>query len=109
MKCKYLAIYLLITPLVAWGNSISLDIRGQVEVSESCLEGKTMVWLSAVHEQDEHLLYHVSVPNRGSYSFSVRPGDYILRATTAKNCEWEQNLNVVENYFQKIVIKEKQR
>jgi hypothetical protein len=62
-------------------------IHGSVELTENC-QDKAMIWLShKTKSLGEELLLHTLVPNKGSFAFSVLPGQYQILASTAQGCD----------------------
>lgn len=55
-----------------------------------------MVWLSLDKEpyKERLLLMHTEVPVGGSFQFYLKPGDYQLRASDEKGCEFLQKIKV---------------
>lgn len=87
--------------------SASVEIKGLLSIEPACLDGAAMVWLSIEHDQADHLLYHVSVPHKGSFAFSVKPGEYLMRVSSAKNCEWSEKIVVSDSVVKEIILVEK--
>lgn len=55
-----------------------------------------MVWLSLDKDtyKERLLLMHTEVPVGGTFQFYLKPGDYQLRASDAKGCEFFQRIKV---------------
>lgn len=73
----------------------SSTISGKVELPHGC-GTKAMVWLSLDKEnyKERLLLMHTEVPHKGSFAFYVKPGDYQVRASDPKGCEFFQRVSV---------------
>lgn len=82
-----------------------LRLSGTLQIDQSCLDGKAVVWLSRDHQQMDELLYHVNVPDAGSFAFSVLPGEYTLRVSSAKGCEWEEQVIVQKDLKRDIQLR----
>jgi hypothetical protein len=91
---------ILLLSALLWGQLSYADtgVKGLVFSPSDCA-GKVMVWLALDKEdyKERLLLMHTEVPVGGSFQFYLRPGDYQLRASDAKGCE----------YLQKITVKDK--
>lgn len=106
MKTLLLSIFLLYQFQGSYASE-TFEIRGKLSIESSCKDGAAMVWLSMEHDQADHLLYHVSVPDQGSFAFSVRPGKYLLRVSSAKNCEWSKKIAISDSMFEEIHLLER--
>lgn len=73
-------------------------VTGKVESVPGCSK-KVMVWLSLDKEeyQKRLLLMHTEVPVGGKFQFYLRPGEYQLRATDDKGCEFFQRVKIGRN------------
>ena len=92
MKALRITLFFLMTPAFAAG------IRGRVSSDDACRSGKIMVWLSK-NEKDfskKELLLHTQVPERGTFEFSVIPGDYLVVASNDKGCAIEQPVRIAD-------------
>jgi hypothetical protein len=91
MKALVLVLFLLsFSALGATG------IKGVVSSPEGC-SSPVMVWVSLDKEdyKERLLLMHTEVPVGGSFQFYLKPGNYQLRASDQKGCE----------YFKRILVK----
>lgn len=70
-------------------------VRGKVSSVENC-SSKVMVWLSLDKENynERLLLMHTEVPVKGSFQFYLKPGNYQLRATDEKGCEFLKKIKI---------------
>ena len=91
---KAALVLLILFSLSAWPAS---GVKGNVISPQGC-STPVMVWVAL--DKDEYkerlLLMHTEVPVGGSFQFYLRPGDYQVRASDEKGCE----------FFQKIKIKD---
>jgi hypothetical protein len=73
----------------------SSGVKGKVESSKECSD-KVMVWLSLdkANYQDRLLLMHTEVPKGGSFKFYTKPGNYQLRASDEKGCEFLEKIHI---------------
>ena len=64
-----------------------------------------MVWVSLDKDQykERLLLMHTEVPVGGSFQFYLKPGDYQVRASDQKGCEFFKQVKVIKQ-FNKIQI-----
>jgi hypothetical protein len=71
-------------------------IKGVVSSPDGC-SSPVMVWVSLDKEdyKERLLLMHTEVPVGGSFQFYLKPGNYQLRASDQKGCE----------YFKRILVK----
>ncbi len=71
------------------------SISGKVSLPEGCAK-KAMVWLSLDKEnyQERLLLLHTEVPQSGTFRFYVKSGNYQIRASDEKGCEFLQKVQV---------------
>ena len=70
-----------------------------------------MVWLSTTGpDAKEILLSHIQVPLNGSFKFYVRPGNYLVRATSSSSCIAEHIVAAEKdkNVDLKLVLKDKE-
>lgn len=76
----------------AWSAS---GVKGTVSSPKDC-GPKVMVWLSLDKEdyKERLLLMHTEVPVGGSYQFYLKPGDYQVRASDEKGCEFFSRVKV---------------
>lgn len=84
-------------------------IQGEVHSIEECLTDKTMVWLSPNTTQFKKkiLLMHTMVPEKGSFEFYVKPGEYLVAGSNEKGCFFEQVVKIDQLDQQiKIVLQE---
>ena len=90
MKALGITLFLLTTPALAVG------IKGRVSSDEACRSGKIMVWLSQNEKEfkKKELLLHTQVPERGTFEFYVKPGDYLVVASNEKGCAVEQPVRI---------------
>ena len=87
----------------------ALVIQGEVQSREECLTDKTMVWLAPNTTQFKKkiLLMHTMVPDKGSFEFYVKPGEYLVAGSNEKGCFFEQVVKIQEQDQQiKIVLQE---
>lgn len=70
-------------------------VKGTVASTKGC-SSPVMVWLSLDKEayKERLLLMHTEVPVGGSFQFYLKPGDYQLRASDEKGCEFLQKIKV---------------
>lgn len=73
----------------------SVGVKGTVASPKEC-GPKVMVWLSLDKEnyKERLLLMHTEVPVGGSYQFFLKPGDYQVRASDEKGCEFFKRIKV---------------
>jgi hypothetical protein len=90
MKILFLLFSLLTLSAVA-----ATGVRGKVASPKDCSEA-VMVWLSLDKEEykERLLLMHTEVPVGGKFQFYLKPGDYQLRASDEKGCEFFQRISV---------------
>lgn len=87
-------------------------IQGEVQSIAECLTDKTMVWLAPNTTQFKKkiLLMHTMVPEKGSFEFYVKPGEYLVAGSNEKGCFFEQVVNIEEQDQQiKIVLQEQKK
>lgn len=92
MKSLFLLLLLLSSfPLFADATGV----KGTVSSAKGC-SSPVMVWLSLDKEvyKERLLLMHTEVPVGGSFQFYLKPGDYQLRASDEKGCEFLQKIKV---------------
>ena len=91
MKSLYLLVLLSSFPVVADATGV----KGTVASTKGC-SSPVMVWLSLDKEayKERLLLMHTEVPVGGSFQFYLKPGDYQLRASDEKGCEFLQKIKV---------------
>jgi hypothetical protein len=82
--------------LISFQSLASTSIlSGKVAAQDGCSK-KAMVWLSLDKEnyKERLLLMHTEVPVQGSFSFYVKPGNYQVRASDEKGCEFFERVSV---------------
>lgn len=78
----------------------SVGVKGTVLSQKDC--GSTvMVWLSLDKDnyKERLLLMHTEVPVGGSFQFYLKPGNYQVRASDEKGCDFLQKVKVSEAVF----------
>lgn len=85
-------------------SSFGLSINGTYSGSE-CKTDKAMMWLSLDKDEykERQLLIHTMVPTGGTFSFYVKPGNYQLRGSDEKGCEFFSKFSI-NNEDQKVQI-----
>jgi len=82
----------------SWGAS---GVKGSVISPKEC-SGTAMVWVSL--DKDEYkerlLLMHTEVPVGGTFQFYLKPGNYQIRASDEKGCEFLKRIKVDKNVEQ---------
>ena len=70
-------------------------VQGKVLSVKGC-SSPVMVWLSLDKDnyKDRLLLLHTSVPVGGSFQFYLKNGDYQVRASDDKGCEYLKKIQV---------------
>jgi hypothetical protein len=83
-------------------------VKGTVTSAKDC-SNRVMVWLSLDKEayKERLLLMHTEVPVGGTFQFYLKPGDYQLRASDEKGCEFLQKIKVAGKLTQVNVQLEK--
>jgi hypothetical protein len=89
---KVLAIMLVIFSLSAHSAS---GVKGKVISPKGC-SSPVMVWVALDKDQykERLLLMHTEVPVGGSFQFYLKPGEYQVRASDEKGCEFFQRVEV---------------
>lgn len=86
----------------AWSAS---GVKGKVLSPKDC-SSPVMVWLSL--DKDDYkerlLLLHTEVPVGGTFQFYLKPGQYQLRASDQKGCEFLQRITV-EDVVNQVEVK----
>jgi hypothetical protein len=79
-------------------------VTGSVISPKGCGD-KVMVWLSLDSDiyKERLLLMHTEVPSKGSFQFFLKPGDYQLRASDEKGCEFFKRITVGTKVFHHMV------
>jgi hypothetical protein len=85
-------ILLIFLTFSAWSAS---GVKGKVTSPKGCSK-LAMVWVSLDENdyKDRLLLMHSEVPVGGSFQFYLKPGDYQVRASDDKGCEFLQKIKV---------------
>jgi len=98
---KTLLIFLIFFSFPSWSAS---GVKGIVISPEGC-SSPVMVWVSLDKDQykERLLLMHTEVPVGGSFQFYLKPGDYQVRASDQKGCEFFKQVKVIKQ-FNKIQI-----
>lgn len=80
-------------------------IKGRV-VSPSGCSKTAMVWVALDKDdyKDRLLLMHTEVPVGGSFQFYLKPGEYQVRASDEKGCEFLQ-LVKIQQFVSNIQVK----
>lgn len=91
MKPLFLIVLFTSFPLFA----DTTGVKGTVVSTKGC-SSPVMVWLSLDKDayKERLLLMHTEVPVGGSFQFYLKPGDYQLRASDEKGCEFLQKIKV---------------
>lgn len=91
MKSLYLVVIFFASTVLA----DAAGVKGTVTSTKGC-SSPVMVWLSLDKEayKERLLLMHTEVPVGGSFQFYLKPGDYQLRASDEKGCEFLQKIKV---------------
>lgn len=91
MKSLYLVVIFFASTVLADATGV----KGTVTSTKGC-SSPVMVWLSLDKEayKERLLLMHTEVPVGGSFQFYLKPGDYQLRASDEKGCEFLQKIKV---------------
>lgn len=73
-------------------------VKGIVTSSAGC-SSPVMVWLALDKENynERLLLMHTEVPVGGSFQFYLKPGNYQIRGSDEKGCEFSQRLRIGQN------------
>lgn len=92
MKASLILLIFLSFP--AWSAS---GVTGKVTSPRDCSKS-AMIWVSLDKEdyKDRLLLMHTEVPVGGRFQFYLKPGDYQVRASDEKGCEFLQKIQVKE-------------
>lgn len=79
-------------------SAYALKIEGNYQGS-TCKTTQAMMWLSLDNDnyKERKLLLHTMVPNGGTFSFYVKPGNYQLRGSDEKGCEFLKKLSVKDS------------
>lgn len=79
-------------------------IVGKIESVPDCAKN-VMVWLSLDKSDYKHrlLLMHTEVPVGGQFQFYLKPGQYQLRATDEKGCEFLSKVRVTSGVMTVLV------
>lgn len=86
---------ILLTLFLSYEALAASGVKGTVSSPKDC--GKeVMVWLSLDKDnyQERLLLMHTEVPVGGSFQFYLKPGDYQVRASDQKGCEFFKRVKV---------------
>lgn len=99
----WIIFYLLLSfSTFAWSAS---GVKGKVISPKDC-SSPVMVWLSL--DKDDYkerlLLLHTEVPVGGTFQFYLKPGQYQVRASDQKGCEFLQRITV-ENVVSQVEVK----
>lgn len=72
-------------------------VKGKVVSPNGCSK-TAMVWVALDKDdyKDRLLLMHTEVPVGGGFQFYLKPGDYQIRASDDKGCEFLQRIKVDE-------------
>ena len=99
---KLLVIVLILFSFSAQSAS---GLKGKVISPEGC-SSPVMVWVAVDKDQykERLLLMHTEVPVGGSFQFYLKPGDYQVRASDEKGCEFFQRVTV-KDLVNKIEVK----
>ncbi len=80
-------------------------VNGTVASVKEC-SSSAMVWVSLDKDnyKERLLLMHTEVPVGGTFQFYLKPGNYQIRASDEKGCEYIQRIRVGEQ-LQQLAIK----
>ena len=83
----------------------AIGVKGRVESIKDC-SGPVMVWLSVDKDsyKERLLLMHTEVPVGGSFQFYLKPGNYQLRASDEKGCEFFKKIKI-NNKVSEVLVK----
>ena len=83
----------------------AVGVKGRVESYKDC-SSPVMVWLSVDKDsyKERLLLMHTEVPVGGSFQFYLKPGDYQLRASDEKGCEFFKKIKI-DNKVSEVLVK----
>lgn len=98
----------LLTLLFSFSAMSASGVRGKVTSIKEC-SSPVMVWLSLDKEnyKERLLLMHTEVPVGGTYQFYLKPGEYQVRASDEKGCEFFKRIKVEKVVGQVDVLMEK--
>lgn len=87
--------YLLLITFIAFEVQAASVLSGKVAGTTGCSK-KAMVWLSLDKEdyKERLLLMHTEVPQEGTFSFYVKPGNYQIRASDESGCEFFERVSI---------------
>lgn len=87
--------YLFLITFIAFEVQAASVLSGKVASTPGCSK-KAMVWLSLDKEdyKERLLLMHTEVPQGGTFSFYVKPGNYQVRASDESGCEFFERVSV---------------
>lgn len=88
-------VFFFMTVLLSFSVWSASGVRGKVSSPKEC-STSVMVWLSL--DKDDYkerlLLMHTEVPVGGTFQFYLKPGDYQVRASDEKGCEFFKRIKV---------------
>jgi hypothetical protein len=96
MKAFYLCLFL----FTASQALASSGVVGKVHSHKECSK-EVMVWLSLDKNnyKERLLLMHTLVPVGGKFQFYLKPGNYQVRASDEKGCDFFQRVKVSSGEF----------
>jgi hypothetical protein len=81
--------------LFSFSAQATSGVKGKVTSPKEC-SSPVMVWVALDKNEykERLLLMHTEVPVGGSFQFYLKPGDYQIRASDEKGCEFLQKVTV---------------
>jgi len=99
---------LILFTILSFPTWAASGVKGSVISPKEC-SGMVMVWVSL--DKDEYkerlLLMHTEVPVGGTFQFYLKSGNYQIRASDEKGCEFLKRIKVDNNVEQLQVKMEK--
>ena len=85
----------LLTILLSFQAYSASGLKGSVQSPKDC-SSPVMLWVSLDKDQykERLLLMHSEVPVGGTFQFYLKPGDYQIRASDEKGCEFMKKVSV---------------
>ncbi|MBA2404071.1 MAG: hypothetical protein H0V66_04805, partial [Bdellovibrionales bacterium] len=101
MKAAYLMLLFISFPVWSTATASTSGVKGSVASPKTCI-GPVMVWVSL--DKDDYkerlLLMHTEVPVGGTFQFYLKPGDYQIRASDEKGCDFLKQVTVTKSVSQ---------
>ena len=97
--------YFLLISLFSFSAQSASGLRGVIILPKGC-SSPVMVWVALDKDQykERLLLMHTEVPAGGSFQFYLKPGEYQVRGSDEKGCEFFQRVTV-KDFVEKIQVK----